>query len=108
MICQPYNPGNTYINWGRTDCEGDTVEYWGYVMSSHRGHERQKYECVDEAREVHELNPGRTNNNGYLWYYTEYEPQLPDRYTPYSEVVCGTLFVFCLRRTSKIVTPKKF
>ena len=46
-----------------------TREYYGYLMSEHRGHKRTSFECVDEDMEV--LTGTSAYTNGALMYHVE-------------------------------------
>ena len=46
-----------------------TREYYGYLMSEHKGHNRNAFECMDQDMES---LPGSTvSANGALFYHTE-------------------------------------
>ena len=46
-----------------------TREYYGYLMSSHQGHKRSNYECVDKDQES--IAGSHENTNGALFYHVE-------------------------------------
>ena len=46
-----------------------TLEYKGFLMSGHNGHQRTMFECVDEALEG--LSGSASNENGGLFYNVE-------------------------------------
>jgi len=83
--------GATYTKWGSTECEsGHTTLYAGNVMSSHHGHYRSEWICVDPLRQVHSKS-----NNGHqtsaLLYLAEYEcGALPcGPFDTHKEVACA-------------------
>ena len=46
-----------------------TREYYGYLMSAHKGHRRTTFECMDKAMES--LPGHHDSTNGALFYHTE-------------------------------------
>jgi hypothetical protein len=67
-----------------------TMEYYGYLMSSHHGHHRSTYECVDASQSP--LADSLGNTNGALFYHVEaicsagHYPSPP--YDPHKELNC--------------------
>ncbi|KAI0218866.1 hypothetical protein LSAT2_029463 [Lamellibrachia satsuma] len=54
----------------RKQCpDGWTEEYGGYLTTSHHGHHRATFECMDEAPEV--IEESGANQNGALFYLVE-------------------------------------
>ena len=54
----------------KTSCPASwTREYYGYLMSEHRGHQRSHYECVDRDQES--VTGSGANTNGALFFHVE-------------------------------------
>ena len=73
----------------KTSCPTSwTREYYGWLMSEHRGHHRSQFECVDHAQES--IPGSRADTNGILFYHVEANcngmPCPP--YDPQKELTC--------------------
>jgi len=65
--------GATYTQWGHYTCPvNQMTEYKGYIMANHYTHQKSKFVCVDEARQVTRKSTASTHHSN-LWYTTEYE-----------------------------------
>ena len=54
----------------KTSCPTSwTREYYGYLMSENKGHNRSHYECVDKDPES--ISGSHANTNGALFYHVE-------------------------------------
>ncbi|XP_013421648.1 uncharacterized protein LOC106181730 [Lingula anatina] len=69
-VCRSINRSSQVMIPARRECpESWTQEYNGYLMSSHHGHKRSQFVCIDGAPEVNEGGTG--NQNGALLYVVE-------------------------------------
>jgi len=65
--------GATYTMWGSTECKQGHVElYSGNVMSSHHGHQKSEWVCVDSERRAH-FKSDNGDHEGIKWYLAEYD-----------------------------------
>jgi len=65
--------GTTYTMWGSTQCQAGHIElYTGNVLSSHHGHDRSEWVCVDSERRPH-FKSDAANHEGVRWHLAEYD-----------------------------------
>ena len=69
-VCHVSNRTAAYMVPAKYTCPaGWTREYYGYLMSSHSGHQRTQYTCLDT--ELKSVVGSSANHNGLLFYFVE-------------------------------------
>jgi hypothetical protein len=91
-VCENVQAATTFTQFGSDVCPtGYSADYIGYVMSSHAGHYKTEFICIDRNPGFYNNGRGRSNDNQGILYPTESQcgaiPCPP--YTNNREVMCA-------------------